>query len=244
MRAWHLAIVFVLALIGFGLAALPLSAALQWSGADRSGLSYARATGTLWNGTLENAVLGQIALGDVTVETRPLDLLLGRLGMDWRFNGPGLGGQGDLLLSPWQRVTLLDTRLAGNLADLPLVVPLSGTLGLDIDRLTVGPEGCTAVVARVAADPKVHYGEEQSWTSPPLDGVAACTDGVLHVPVSGTRGGDTVSIDLRIAPDRTYDVQLGVKSGERRITDALELIGFRRGAGGRLEYQDQGALGR
>ena len=120
MRIWHLAVLFVLGVIVFALANLPLAAALSWAGASDARLSYARAEGTVWNGRLEEAVFGPVALGDVDLTLRPLDLLFARFTVKTRFSGADLSGEGLVSGDLSGTVRLSDARLAGDLGALPL----------------------------------------------------------------------------------------------------------------------------
>lgn len=239
MKTWHLGAVFAVGLVVFAVANLPLSAVLAWSGAQSMRLSYAQAEGTVWDGRLRDAVVGPMALGDVDLALQPLDLLRGRAAIRTRFAGGPVSGEGLVTADLSRTLRLKNARMAGDLAALPTVAPMTGAFAADIETLVISEAGCRAGTGTVAADPVIHDGAGKSWTSPPLSGTLTCADGVLSLPVRGEAGAERVAMDLALEPDRSYRIGLDIRTGNQGAVQAMTLLGFEE-AGGSFRYQEKG----
>ncbi|MDQ3140535.1 MAG: type II secretion system protein N, partial [Pseudomonadota bacterium] len=73
---------FACALLFALLALLPLRLALDWLTLDARGFAAREAQGSIWLGTLSEAQLGRVALGDVQAQLRSLPLFIGQARVD------------------------------------------------------------------------------------------------------------------------------------------------------------------
>jgi general secretion pathway protein N len=73
---------FVCAFLFSLLALLPLRLALDWLAIDDRGFAAREAQGSIWLGSLSEAQIGTVALGDLTAQLRSLPLFLGRARVD------------------------------------------------------------------------------------------------------------------------------------------------------------------
>ncbi len=241
MRLLLLGCVFVIALLGFLAATMPLGAAVRWAGLDDSRLTFEQAEGTVWKGRLTNAAYGATRLGDIDLAMRPFGLLTGRAVVDWTFVGQGVSGRGTAARGFDGTVFLEDMILEGRLDRLPTITPMAGRFDVALDTLRFGKTGCGAVKGSLRADPKILYGKGRQWTPPAMSGHPTCTDGVLAWPVSGQEGREAVLLTASLRPDLSYDLDLAIKTQDQAAQSAMTLIGFK-ARDGALAYRQQGIL--
>ncbi|MDQ2891559.1 MAG: type II secretion system protein N, partial [Pseudomonadota bacterium] len=60
-------------LVGF----LPMRLALGWAGLGEEGFTARRVSGSIWDGAIQDARFGEVALGSLKASISPLSLLIG-----------------------------------------------------------------------------------------------------------------------------------------------------------------------
>ncbi len=197
---WRIAL-FVVALVVFAAASAPLSAVARRS----DNFDYARASGTIWNGVLEEARIGGLAAGDVTVRVSAAALLQGRLEARATANGPAL--MGDLLyeagLSGARRVAADTLAIQGvavgrdgpRMSDFPGRTLLTG---LDI-RFADGR--CASAAGHMESDVLVRTAERFGQTGLFLSGGARCVEDAARITLAGEEEPDAVRVSVDLKAD-------------------------------------------
>lgn len=213
-------IAFALAL----LALLPLRLAAGWVGIGDAGLSAREMRGSVWGGTLSEARLANIPLGDLRGELDPLLLLLGRA----RVNLERSGDDGDALkgaVSIGRHETGIDDvtarlPLGSVLAPLPVVaIDLNDVSARFRDGLCVSAEGG----ARATIE------GEMAELGGGLSGNARCDGGALLLPLVSQSGMAQVAV--RLSSGGRYRAELLVR-GDVGAREQLLAAGFAPRAGG------------
>lgn len=208
---------FVAALLLF----LPLRLALGWLGAGDAGLSARAADGSVWAGSLTDAHLGQLALGDLKAHLSPWALLVGRARVE-------LDGRDDTVRPLHGAITLsrhragLDDATA-SLATGALFAPLPVTR-IDLDAVSAHfvDGACHDAEGRVT----VALAPSASGIALPatLAGNARCDGAALLLPLASTAG--TESVALRILAAGSYGAQFVVRPSDPAAAQKLESAGF------------------
>ncbi|WP_129790862.1 type II secretion system protein N [Sphingosinicella sp. CPCC 101087] len=217
---------FLLAAFVFTLVALfPLRLALDRLGFEERGLAARSATGSVWNGALQEARIGPVALGDVHARLNLLPLFLGRARLSViAAEENGLVGAVSVSRHGFGFEDFDGRIRAGTLfAPLPLT-------SLDFDDLSAGFAGGRCVRADGGVRAIVSAQAGGIGISPELVGRARCAGDALLLPLAGRSGMER--LDVRIFPDGRYRLDLLVRSTDPAVGAALAAAGFRRVAQG------------
>lgn len=226
------AIALFAAIFVFALVLLcPLGAGIAVSGVGSSGLSARSATGTIWSGTLADAYVGPVPIGDVDVALRPLPLLAGRgeLGVVGT-SGAGrvIGGAGEFGIGQ----VIAKLALGQALAPLPIDT-------LDLGDVTVRFDGgrCADAEGRVRAT----FTEDVAGIDlkSGLSGAVRCDGGELLLPLVSQSG--TQRLTMRIAANGRWKSVLTVRATDPAIVEKLGATGFG-SAGGAFVLRFSGTL--
>ncbi|MDX2223657.1 MAG: type II secretion system protein N [Rhodospirillaceae bacterium] len=202
---------------------VPLGLVLGAAAPQAVGVTYQRATGTVWSGSVRGVSWAGRSWGDITVRLLPLELLRGRL--DIAFDGAGaMRGAGRAGLGGGMRLNA--PSLTIDLAALPLSVPLAGRLEVTEADLVIDDDGCGRATARLATDALVRGIGPVNWSGPRLAGGARCEGADLVVALTGGTGADAVEITLRLKPGRAFRAEFAIASTDRAVAQALPLVGF------------------
>lgn len=207
---------------------LPLRLVLGLTGIDELGLSARRAGGTVWGGSLTEARVGALALGDLRAHLSPWALLTG--GARVEIEGPGtLSGRGIGGAVTVARHRFGVDDLSAALAAGPLFQPVPVTV-LDLDQVSIDfVDGeCRQAEGRVRAT--LGPGPAGLALPPQVSGAIRCDAGGLLVPLTGQAGTEAVS--LRIAGDGRYRAELTLPAGDPAAAARLAALGFVQTAGG------------
>ncbi len=204
------------------LISLPLSVVLPLALPADSGLSARRAEGTLWDGTLREASVAGLPLGDTRVAFDWLPLLIGKTRMG--FAGATLRGivemsSNDVGLS--YGAGTID--LSGRLRPLPL-----SRVRLDQAAVQFRNDRCASAAGRVRAD---IAGDIGGLSLPGgMSGTVRCDGGELLVPLVGQSGMER--IDLRLSGSGKWRADISVRTSDAALTAKLLASGFTTGPGG------------
>ncbi|MDX5394552.1 MAG: type II secretion system protein N [Caulobacteraceae bacterium] len=220
LSGWALAAVFGFSAFAALVFTAPLSLAFD-PATGASGLSFARAEGSLWRGRLIGARLGPLVLGDLKVGANPFALLIGRTRV--AIHGAGLIGV----------VTLHGDSVA--MEDIDGVLPLaawapqaglSGDLSLAKASLRLTDGACVAA----SGEARLTGLSVQGLPAPGLEpaGALRCgPDGRLVLPLRGQASGVDVEADLGLRPDG-YALTLRIRTTRPDLQAALSAAGFER----------------
>ncbi len=195
---------------------VPLRIALDKLGFDERGLGARSITGTLWSGTLTEARLRSVALGDLEAGLSILPLFIGQARMS-------------LETPSWSGV-LVQSGNSGGVSDLNgKLGPEALASGLPVNAVEFEGVNVTfrdGVCAEAAGTLRV----EPRATSPAvarlgqLTGPLRCDGDAVLAPLVSGSGQER--IDFRIFGDGRYRLSLMVPSGDPATTAALTAAGF------------------
>jgi general secretion pathway protein N len=199
---------------------LPLRLAIDWLQLDRRGFAAREANGSVWLGSLTEAQLGRVALGDLQASLRTFPLLLGRARVDLDRPDEDDRLEGGVSVSRHSFgiddfTARLD--LAAALAPLPIgAVDLTDVSARFADGLCTAAEGM--VRANVAGD------FAGLMLPSGLSGNARCDEGALLLPLVSQSGMEAVN--LRLFENGRYEMELSVKPADDAARDRLIASGF------------------
>ena len=208
------------------LALFPLRLALDWLTLDDRGFAAREARGSIWLGSLSEAQVGTVALGDVTAQLRTLPLFLGRARVDLTRTDEANPLAGSATVSRHSfGIDDLTARLQIGSALAPLPVG-----GVDLSDVTAhfADGQCTSAEGLVRAD---ITGDVGGLTLPGgLSGNARCDRGALLLPLVSQSGME--ALNLRLFEDGRYELELAVRPVDDAMRDRLIAAGFALGATG------------
>jgi general secretion pathway protein N len=204
-RTFWIALLAAVAFVGIVLSRLPASWVVPSGG--NAGFSCASVDGSIWSGACGGIAVRGVALGDLTWDLKPLELLTGALAAHVTLlHGPA-SVRGDAALGFGQRLTLRNLT-----ADLPLdhrALPqlprgLSGTLHVDLALARIEKGAVTALQGRLEAHDLV---DTHAHTTP-LGSYALTFPGQdLTGQIEDLGGPLAVSGTVRITPGPGYTVE-------------------------------------
>jgi len=222
-----LALIFCAAFFPALLSQTPLSAMIGLFDIGKAGISYSRAEGTLWNGRLSRVAWRGRVLGDATVAVNPMTLLLARLDADVAVTGgQGAQGRGQITLWPTGSIALRDVTVDADVALLPIMLPVKGSISASVRHADFGRNGCRAVDAEVRTDALRERPAGIDWRGPVLSGRAHCRDGVLVLPIAGGEGSETIAVTMRASGDGTFNVDVDARTDDQTVKSVLSALGF------------------
>jgi general secretion pathway protein N len=232
MRAAGLIAAFIASALGGLVVFAPLGAALEWAGAEQTGLSADAVEGTVWSGSLRGARLRGFPLGDVEARLSPIAMLGGRARLSL------MSEAGSAVLVRGRRtVGVQDASLALGLDRLGLDLPWPGAVTVSNAEAVFEDGVCVAASGQVSTDLV-----QRGWGGPILAGPIACEDGRAVAHLSGAGAGVTVQADILVAADGAYVLQSRVEASDPAVESAVALAGFERTEEG-LVRTDSGFLG-
>ena len=212
---------FVLCAVLFALVALlPLRLGLDWLSLDGRGLAAREARGSIWLGSLSEAQLGSIELGDLQARLRTLPLVLGRARVDLKRGGDAEPLEGSITVS---RHDLGFDDITGRLDVGSVLAPLP-IAGLDLDDVTAhfADGQCSKAEGSVKASVAGDMGGLPLPAS--LSGSARCDQGALLLPLASQSRMEV--LDLRLHQDGRYQLDLAIRPTDDQLRDRLLASGF------------------
>ncbi len=204
------------------LVTLPLALAFPLALPADSGVSARRVAGTLWNGTLYEADIAGLPLGDTRVAFDWLPLLVGKARMG--FAGTTLRGIVDMSSNEVGLSYGTGTiDLAGRLRPLPL-----SRVTLDQAAVRFRDDRCASAAGRVRADVAGNIGGLNLPGG--MSGTLRCDSGELLVPLVGQSGLER--IDLRVTGAGKWRADISVRTSDAALAAKLLASGFTTGPAG------------
>jgi general secretion pathway protein N len=227
------AVFFLAALVVALLALLPLRLAVGWFDMGGRGLAARQAEGSLWAGTLREAQLGGVALGDVDARLNVLPLFLGRARLSLH-RDEAAGGLFDGAVTVTRHSFGLDD-LNGQLRTGAMFGPLP-IATLDLVDVSVHFEGdsCESAEGQVRAGLS---GEVAGLALPSgLSGTLRCQGGAALIPLTGQSGMEQVN--LSVEASGRWRAEVLVRPTDPATIQRLTAAGFTAGAGGYVRRID------
>ena len=221
-----LALLFAGCFILVVIARMPVAAVLHMTDISAGGLSFSRASGTIWNGQIHGLAWRGNDLGSVRIAAQPLALLLGRVGAKITLNADGpASGSASVALS-LTGLHLRDVKITADVARLPVLLPLSGKIQLDLVRADLGGRGCRNAEGNVRTDALVDRPAGLAWKGPELVGRISCLNGGIFIPMSGRDGDNLVGIATTLNRDGGFSVNIEARTPDAAVLSVLSAVGF------------------
>ncbi len=200
---------------------MPLRLALALALPDGGALSARAAGGTIWSGSMVDARVGPLPLGDVATGLRFLPLLTGRLSLSIAPLNAAAGGLSATLERRWGRTEIRG--LSGNISG-------GAIAGLPVDMVTLsdvslgwsGEGACTH--ASGSARAMLPAGLGLLTLRNGLTGQLRCQRGDLVVTLTGDSSMERLT--LRLGRDGRYDGALTIAANNASMAAALAAAGF------------------
>ncbi len=226
MNTRWLAAIFAACFAVVMIATLPMAVVLRAVDLPAHGVVFSRVSGTVWNGEIAGLAWRGHDLGGARLALRPLSLFIGRLGVDIDLDGAGLvDGGGFIALSPGG-LHVRDLALSADVADLPILLPLSGRVALDLSRADVNAAGCRQIEGSVRTDALKNRPAGLDWSGPELKGPMTCSEGAIMIPMRGAAGSETIGVAMTLGKDGSFGVRVDARTPNAAVLSVLSAIGF------------------
>ncbi|HEX8555074.1 MAG TPA: type II secretion system protein N [Sphingomonas sp.] len=216
---WALFGAFLLAAL---LLFLPMRLVLGAVGVDDLGLSARRVGGSIWSGSLSEARVGALPLGDLRAHLSPWPLFLGRarIELDGAGTLPGRALRGAVTMT--RHGVAIDELTAGLAAGI-LFQPLPVS-AIDLDGVSVrfADGACVEATGRVRAT--LGPGPAGLPLPPSLAGSIRCEGTSLLIPLTGQAGAE--GITLRVEADGRYRAEFALPVADPALGQRLGTLGF------------------
>ena len=174
--------------------------------------------GTLWNGTISGLPIFGTANMDITPLSRR-SLIQSGEGQNYLSAdiGPSSAKDIDLRIN-LATLPFTDARLKG----------LRGTLNAQISNMEIENQSCASAAGMMKTDVLQRNGGSVQWTGPELTGPIRCEEGALIADLSGRDAQQNISALIRMSPDRSYRVDITVRTNRAEADAVLPIFGFSR----------------
>lgn len=231
MQVFLIAIVAAAVAVAAGVSVMPMSMAADMAASRFPDFKFQSASGSVWDGKLQQVAYGSQFIGDLDVKTDLLPLLggkaTGKLGLSREgFTGTsdlsfGLGGDG---------LELRNLKLAGNTA---LVPGMPAALARGDGRFTLKASDvkfvdnlCQSASGEVWTD-VLSKVEIRGWVGPELRGPVTCDGGQMQAQAGGkAASGEDVLAVLTIGQHLDMELTATVANASPAAVRALTDMGF------------------
>jgi hypothetical protein len=191
-----------------------------------AGLSYSLASGTVWNGAVSGLSWRGNDLGGAKIALHPLAMLRGRLGADVTLDGSGVvTGGGYAAMTPWGLI-VDDLSLSAEIASLPLLLPMSGKISVEIAHADVRAGGCSQIEGAARTDALMNRPAGLAWQGPELAGPIECRGGAIVVPLKGGAESQAIAVAMTLGADGTFGIRIEARAPDSAVASVLSAIGF------------------
>lgn len=227
LRGLKYFLIFI-AVIALALLFMPMRLAISMAGLEESKFSAREISGTIWNGQIEGAKIGQFALGDLNAGAQFFPLLTGTMKLDLRRPEDSkdqnltatISGQGNDLFVENATASL---NIGPQFAPLP-----ASNIILDDVSVSFAGDRCQSASGKVrlSLDANIPGLDLQRG----LLGNAVCKDGMLVLPLKSGSGMEQLT--MKIEGSGAYTARLFLSGSERMWTLLLPTLGFQKVPGG------------
>lgn len=215
---------------------LPMRAALGLAGLERLGVAARDVRGSVWNGRIDQLMLGDMPLGSVRAGLSPVSLLMGRARFDIARKKGLADDIGGALTVGFGRIGVDDVTgvvpLGRTFAPLPV-----GSLMLEDVSAYYSGDRCGHAEGRVRA--RMSGQMPGLNLSQGLSGVLACDGDALLLPLVSQSGME--KINLRIWRSGRYTAETRVETADPALATTLGQAGFAN-VGGAQMLKVEGSL--
>ena len=212
----------------------PIGTALRIGGAEKHGLSWTQAEGTVLNGKLSGITVGGRNVGNAMLQLMPFALLTGQVQYAVEWSGDQGRGSGNASIAAGSRTAFhrfdLDLDLL-SLDQAALWIRQSGgRVLLQGDVVRFGPSGCVEAIGTATSNVLEHNVEILGTGWSPMRGELSCENGDLVIPLeSANTSGTRFLAQLRVSPGRPgrFDARISGMLA-RELEFALPIAGFTR----------------
>lgn len=232
IRIWHVAAFGVALTVG----AVALAPAQAFFQSSDEGLSFSRASGTIWDAKLTRARIGQFDAGNVGVKVSAGDLLLGRVVANIEIAGGDITGAARLQfgLDGQRRLTSDALQIQG----LPVneALRLTGETRLRNIDVVLGSDACISAQGVIESDTLIRSGEVLGVSGPVMSGAAACHGPVGRLAMSGERDGESAQLVLDLANSGAAQWSVQYRTEDPDVAIRLAALGLQaQGSDGSFE---------
>ncbi|WP_370176497.1 type II secretion system protein N [Sphingobium abikonense] len=214
-------VILILALLLGLLIFLPMRVALGLAGLERLGVSARAISGTVWNGRIDQLMLGNMPLGSVRAGLSPISLFLGRARFDIaRQKGLPDDIAGAITVG-FGRIGVDDVTGAVPLGRTFTPLPVSSLIMEDVSGYFSG-ERCGRAEGRVRARLAGQFPGLN--LSQGLSGVAACDGDALLLPLVSQSGLEKIT--LRLWRSGRYVADMRIETTDATLATTLGQAGF------------------
>jgi general secretion pathway protein N len=215
---------------------MPMRIALGLTGLERVGVAARDVRGSIWNGRIDQLMLGTMPVGPVRAALSPISLLMGRARTDiWRQEGAADDLSG-ALTAGIGRIGIDDVTGAVPLGRSFAPLPIGSLIMEDVTAYFSG-DRCGHAEGRVRAQIAGQFPGLN--LSQGLSGIVSCDGDALLLPLVSQSGLEKVN--LRIWRSGRYVAEMRVETADAGLTDALGKAGFA-GVGGARLLKVEGTL--
>lgn len=220
----------LIALFALGLLLfMPMRIALGLAGLERLGVAAREVRGTIWNGRIDQLMLGTMSLGSLRASLSPISLLMARVRFDVaRQTGAADDISGALTIGPG-RAGVDDVTGAVPLGRTFAPLPVSSFVMDDVSAYFSG-DRCGHAEGQVRAQIAGQFPGLN--LSQGLSGTVTCDGDALLFPLVSQSGMEKVN--LRIWRSGRYVAEMRVETADAALAEMLAKAGFAQSGGSRL----------
>lgn len=175
-------------------------------------------SGTIWKGQIGGLVFDNDWTGLLSLKMR------GAL----RYDLGAVRGFGHYEAGMFSAVEGLDHQIVVDMSRIALPLPLVGGLHIDIQSLRLAPNGaCVSVLGSATSDMLQRSGERLNLPGPSLAGPVSCTNGAVHINLTGSAGDQNMQVILNVFADGSLQGNMMIHNSAKDQALLLEPLGFR-----------------
>ena len=205
-----------------------LAPILKATGAD---IQYQEISGTIWRGSFNGVSTGEVYLGDVSFQLRPMALLTGAVSADVTAQDGAALGAGRIKLGLLPRQMMIsNVNVAFDLSTVRRYtlfgIPYQGRVEARDATVVWSPDGCTQAQGNIWTDVLDATSKTLVNESLLLAGPASCENGLMQITLKGANRQGETEIKIAIDPAMTYRVMASVDLGRADLENNLRQFGF------------------
>ena len=228
-----LAVIAILALIGFAAAQIPLGFVLRKLPLNSMGVQWTQSEGTIWNGRIMGVYANGQPVGDVDLSLKPMSLVTFKPELEFQWGGAGGRGAGTIRLLGSDSVEARDVRFQQNVAELEGLAndvrAVGGTIRMSGGAVTIEDGACRSASGNFSADTLSLAAQQFGREFSDLTGTLSCSAGAFDIDLGGEGpAGDRVTIDASATLQGQGTIDVIVETQDREVETLLANAGFSR----------------
>ncbi len=230
IRSLFLIIILLVVLVITLIWTVPLELVLRQSGVANPNIGWAQVEGTVRKGRINGLFTSGQAIGDVSLELRPMSLLSLSPVYDVQWGGAGGRGTGVAKISG-STLELSELRLEQQVSAIEgLATPIraiGGTLRLIDGEAKLSQLGCEHASGEMTTDVLSRAADQYGRDFGALSGPVSCEDGAFVLSMSGqSSNSDRMQMDARASFLGQAEFSTEVSTADTELTLVLSQIGF------------------